>query len=127
MPGGASFCWERIDLTMPAKRKAIGPTNTAPDKTPASSSLAGYDDLLHDLKERIRAAQVRAALAVNRELVLLYWLTGRDILERQRQQGWGAKVIDRLASDLRSAFPDMKGFSPRNLKIHARLRRSLPG
>ena len=101
---------------MPAKRKAIGPANTAPDKTPASTSLAGYDDLLHDLKERIRAAQVRAAMAVNRELVLLYWQTGRDILERQRQQGWGTKVIDRLAIDLRSAFPDMKGFSPRNLK-----------
>jgi len=45
---------------MPAKRKAIGPANTAPDKTPASTSLAGYDDLLHDLKERIRAEQVRA-------------------------------------------------------------------
>jgi predicted nuclease of restriction endonuclease-like (RecB) superfamily len=93
----------------------MGPA-TAPDKTPASTSLAGYDDFLHDLKERIRAAQVRAALAVNRELILLYWQMGRDILERQRQQGWGAKVIDRLAIDLRSAFPDMKGFSPRNLK-----------
>lgn len=101
---------------MPAKRKAIGPANTATDKTPTSTSLAGYDDFLHDLKERIRAAQVHAALAVNRELVLLYWQTGRDILERQRQQGWGAKVIDRLSIDLRSAFPDMKGFSPRNLK-----------
>lgn len=55
-------------------------------------------------------------LAVNRELVLLYWQIGRDILDRQAQQGWGAKVIDRLAQDLRSAFPDMKGFSPRNLK-----------
>jgi predicted nuclease of restriction endonuclease-like (RecB) superfamily len=51
-----------------------------------------------------------------RELVLLYWQTGRDILEGQQQQGWGAKVIDCLARDLRSAFPDMKGFSPRNLK-----------
>jgi predicted nuclease of restriction endonuclease-like (RecB) superfamily len=53
---------------------------------------------------------------VNRELVLLYWQIGRDILERQAQQGWGAKVIERLAHDLRTAFPDMKGFSPRNLK-----------
>jgi predicted nuclease of restriction endonuclease-like (RecB) superfamily len=55
-------------------------------------------------------------LAVNRELVLLYWQIGRDILDRQAEQGWGAKVIDRLAHDLRSAFPQMKGFSPRNLK-----------
>jgi predicted nuclease of restriction endonuclease-like (RecB) superfamily len=101
---------------MPTKRKAIGSGTTAPDKTPASASFAGYDDFLSSLKERIRTAQVSAALAVNREMVLLYWQTGRDILERQRQQGWGAKVIDRLARDLRTAFPDMKGFSSRNLK-----------
>ncbi len=75
-----------------------------------------YDTLLRDLKARIAGAQVRAALAVNRELVLLYWQIGRDILVQQRQQGWGAKVIDRLAHDLRQAFPDLKGFSPRNLK-----------
>jgi predicted nuclease of restriction endonuclease-like (RecB) superfamily len=76
----------------------------------------GYDEFLRGLKERIRTAQVRAALAVNRELVLLYWRIGQDILERQRQSGWGSKVIDRLAADLRSAFPEMSGFSPRNLK-----------
>jgi len=75
-----------------------------------------YDTLLQDLKARIAGAQVWAALAVNRELVLLYWQIGRDILMQQRQQGWGAKVIDRLAHDLRRAFPDLKGFSPRNLK-----------
>jgi predicted nuclease of restriction endonuclease-like (RecB) superfamily len=77
---------------------------------------AGYDALLAILKERIGAAQVRAALAVNRELVLLYWSIGRDILARQQAQGWGARVIDRLSADLRRAFPDLKGFSPRNLK-----------
>lgn len=81
-----------------------------------SSKAAGYNDFLRELKERIRSAQVRAVLAVNRELVLLYWQIGRDILTRQQQQGWGAKVIDRLATDLRSSFPEMKGFSPRNLK-----------
>jgi predicted nuclease of restriction endonuclease-like (RecB) superfamily len=59
---------------------------------------------------------VRAALAVNGEVVKLYWQIGRSILERQRQYGWGAKVIDRLSADLRGAFPGMKGFSPRNLK-----------
>ena len=75
-----------------------------------------YDTLLQDLKARIAGAQVRAALAVNRELVLLYWQIGRDILMQQRQQGWGTKVIDRLAHDLRRAFPELKGFSPRNLK-----------
>lgn len=76
----------------------------------------GYADWLADLKSRIHSAQQHATLAVNRELVLLYWQIGRDILTRQSVQGWGAKVIERLAQDLRVAFPDMKGFSPRNLK-----------
>ncbi|MCX9157798.1 PDDEXK nuclease domain-containing protein [Niveibacterium sp. 24ML] len=76
---------------------------------------SGYADWLAALKTRIHSAQQRAALAVNRELVALYWQIGRDILERQRREGWGAKVIERLAQDLRSAFPDMKGFSRANL------------
>ena len=76
----------------------------------------GYDDFLRDLKTRIRTAQVKAALAVNREMVLLYWQIGRDVLVRQQEQGWGAKVIERLSRDLLTAFPELKGFSPRNLK-----------
>src|SRR2546425_6630453 len=76
----------------------------------------GYADFLRELKDRIRSAQVRAALAVNHELVSLYWQIGRDILTRQQQQGWGAQVIGRLAGDLRHAFPDLKGFSLTNLK-----------
>ena len=76
----------------------------------------GYGDWLTGLKRRINEAQQRAALSVNRELVHLYWQIGRDILNRQAEQGWGAKVIERLAQDLRKAFPEMKGFSPRNLK-----------
>jgi predicted nuclease of restriction endonuclease-like (RecB) superfamily len=76
----------------------------------------GYSAWLSDLKSRIHTARQRATLAVNRELVLLYWQIGRDILERQATQGWGAKVVDRLAADLHAAFPEMKGFSPRNLK-----------
>ena len=76
---------------------------------------AGYADWLADLKGRIHAAQQRATLAVKRELVLLYWQIGRDILARQADQGWGAKVIERLAHDLRAAFPEMKGFSRANL------------
>lgn len=83
---------------------------------PSGHRPAGYDDFLRGLTERIRGAQIRAVVAVNRELVLLYWQIGRDILSRQHQRGWGAKVIDRLAADLRRAFPEMQGFSPRNLK-----------
>jgi predicted nuclease of restriction endonuclease-like (RecB) superfamily len=76
---------------------------------------ADYGQLLEDLKIRIRQAQTRAVLAVNRELILLYWHIGREILSRQQQAGWGAKIIDRLAADLRRAFPEMKGFSRTNL------------
>lgn len=75
----------------------------------------GYNDFLHTLKEQIRTAQVRAALAVNRELILLYWQIGREILDRQRRQGWGAKVIEKLSVDLRHEFPELKGFSRSNL------------
>ena len=78
-----------------------------------------YTPWLIELKSRIQAAQQRAALAVNRELVLLYGQIGRDILARQAAQGWGAKVIARLASDLKAAFPEMRGFSARNLKYMA--------
>jgi len=86
-------------------------------ETPVSLSVPpiDYDDWLVELKGRIHEAQQRAALAVNRELILLYWQIGRDILTRQAEQGWGAKVIERLSSDLRTSFPEMKGFSPRNL------------
>lgn len=86
-----------------------GMTNTEP-------AGADYAAWLNDLKAQVASARQRAALVVSRELVLLYWQIGRDIAQRQKAQGWGAKVIDRLARDLRSAFPDMRGFSRRNLK-----------
>jgi len=75
-----------------------------------------YGPFLEELKERIRSAQVRAALSVNRELVLLYWSIGNRILAAQKLEGWGTKVVDRLSADLRSEFPDMTGLSARNLK-----------
>jgi len=74
-----------------------------------------YEALLRDIKARIQSAQTRAALAVNRELVLLYWQMGYAIAEKQRQHGWGDKILDRLATDLRSAFPGVEGFSRRSL------------
>jgi hypothetical protein len=64
----------------------------------------GYAALFKDIKERVRTAQVRAALAVNRELIVLYWSIGRDILDRQKIEGWGTKVIERLAKDLGTEF-----------------------
>lgn len=74
-----------------------------------------YGQWLADIKGRVLAAQQKAALAANTELISLYWHIGRDILERQTAQGWGSKVIDRLGRDLREAFPEMKGFSRANL------------
>jgi len=75
----------------------------------------GYGEFLKSLKDRIRQSQIRAALSVNSELIRLYWQIGQEILMRQQQEGWGAKVIERLAQDLKQEFPDMKGFSARNL------------
>ena len=84
-------------------------------KLTKSGLPSAYGTLLADLKRRVRSAQVRAALAVNRELVLLYWHIGREILRSQQAEGWGTKVIERLAKDLRREFPDMSGLSRTNL------------
>jgi predicted nuclease of restriction endonuclease-like (RecB) superfamily len=75
----------------------------------------GYAELLESLKDRIRRTQVRAAVAASRELIRLYWDIGREIVQRQGQEGWGSKVIDRLAADLRRAFPGIAGFSRTNI------------
>ena len=76
---------------------------------------AGYTTLLADLKARVRAAQLRAVVSVNRELILLYWDIGRIIVEAQTTKGYGKQVVERLADDLHEAFPKMDGFSPRNV------------
>lgn len=75
-----------------------------------------YADFLETIKSRIASARYKAARSVNKELLLLYHRIGTDILKRQEQYGWGAKVIDKLSHDLSISFPEMKGFSPRNLK-----------
>lgn len=86
----------------------------------------GYSELFSDIKTRIIAAQRQAILSVNRGLILLYWQIGRDILVRQSEEGWGAKIVDQLARDLRSNFPEMKGFSARNLKYMRALAATYP-
>jgi predicted nuclease of restriction endonuclease-like (RecB) superfamily len=75
-----------------------------------------YQQFVEQLKTDIRTAQIKAALSVNRELVLLYWRIGKRILKKQAELGWGAKVVEQISRDLRVEFPAMKGFSPRNLK-----------
>jgi predicted nuclease of restriction endonuclease-like (RecB) superfamily len=75
----------------------------------------GYAELLEDLKARVRTAQLKAAVAVNREMIQLYWDIGRLIVERQEREGWGKGIVDRLAKDIQKAFPGLKGFSPSNV------------
>ena len=81
-----------------------------------SEELTNYATLLADIKQRVRHAQTRAVLAVNAELILLYWGIGALIDRRQKQEGWGAGVIPRLARDLHNELPEEKGFSERNIK-----------
>ncbi len=80
-----------------------------------SALPASYGELLDELKQRIRTARVKAALSVNRELITLHWDIGRLIVTRQREEGWGRSVVERLSRDLRFEFPDLKGYSPQNL------------
>lgn len=85
-----------------------------------------YQSTLKNLKERIANERLRVTLSANAAMVLLYWDIGQTILERQEQQGWGAKIIDRLSEDLKEAFPEMSGFSPRNLKYMRRFASEWP-
>jgi predicted nuclease of restriction endonuclease-like (RecB) superfamily len=99
---------------MKAKRKQHQSTSSA--LVPRGGGLpADYQAFFNDLKGRIRSAQIRAGLAVNRELIQLYWDIGRSIALRQEQEGWGTKVIERLASDLQREFPGIAGFSRANI------------
>ena len=75
-----------------------------------------YQSILSALKLKIRSARYRAIIKVNAELITVYWEIGSTIIQQQKDKGWGAKIIDKLAGDLKLEFPDMKGFSIRNLK-----------
>lgn len=93
-----------------AKKLTVATNATSTEHLPV-----GYGEWLMKLKADIRQAQTRAIIKVNTEMIQLYWQIGRDILERQSQQGWGAKIVDRLAEDLRREFPGVSGFSRSNL------------
>lgn len=81
--------------------------------TPPSSNR--YQDFLRDIKTQVAQSRLGAARAFNRSLIGLYWSLGKMIVERQEDLGWGSAVVDRLSADLRNEFPEMAGFSPRNL------------
>lgn len=114
-----------------------GPRQRAPEKTnkearkvigralkdvvmPVAESLVkmpvDYPVFFAAIKERIARERIKAVMAANAAMVLMYWDIGAKILEKQNVEGWGAKIVDRLSHDLKAAFPEMNGFSPRNLK-----------
>ena len=113
------------------KRLSRGRTRGADAMFPVAPSKAelppDYANTVREMKQRIQEARVRTVQAANSALVLLYWDLGQLILERQEQEGWGARIIDRLASDLNETFPDMKGFSPRNLLFMRAFAEAFPG
>lgn len=86
-----------------------------PVPPPRAGMPPSYAKTLSEIKRRIQQERLRVVMSANSAMVLLYWDIGRMILNRQEREGWGAKVIDRLSVDLREAYPDMQGLSPRNL------------
>ena len=85
----------------------------APNLSEMSDS---YLDFIEEVKKEIQKQRISVVLNANSSMICLYWNIGRAILQKQEEEGWGSKVIDRMAKDLKEAFPDMSGFSPRNIK-----------
>lgn len=84
---------------------------------PALSEMSGsYTQFIEDIKSQIQSSRLAVVMNANSSMICLYWTIGKAILEKQREEGGGAKVIDRMAKDLKDAFPEMSGFSPRNIK-----------
>lgn len=91
-----------------------------------SENLKEYKELLGEIKKKVGSAQLKAAVSVNKELIQLYWEIGSSILKKQEEAEWGAKVIEKLAKDLRSIFPDMKGLSLRNVQFMVQFAKEYP-
>src|SRR5579863_873757 len=86
--------------------------------------IKDYGQFLDQIKKDIQRSQIKAALAVNQELILLYWRIGKWLIEKIDNEGWGSKIITTLATDLERFFPDMSGFSLRNLNYMRRFAES---
>ena len=102
---------ERKRRNSKSRKDVIMPVSASENQMPDS-----YSVFLGNLKKRIQQERLKVVLSANAALVMMYWDIGRSILQKQNNEGWGAKVIDRLSLDLKYAFPEMSGFSPRNLK-----------
>ena len=81
-----------------------------------NKSFSSYNQFLNAVKQHIQAAQVKTVIAANSQMLWLYWQIGDFILQNQKTKGWGAKVIDKLSADIHRSFPQLKGFSRRNLE-----------
>ncbi len=97
---------------------------------PVAESLqampVGYESFITELKNRIRQERLKTVLAANASMLIMYWDIGNAILKKQQEEGWGAKVVDRMSHDLKEEFPDMNGFSPRNLKYMRKFAETWP-
>lgn len=120
---------ERRKIMAADSRKTLGRAKPGV-MMPAPNTLAGmpegYSVLLSGVKEVITRERIKTVMSANATMVLMYWDIGQCILQRQQQEGWGSRVIDRLSHDLKTAFPDMTGFSPRNLKYMRKFAESWP-
>jgi predicted nuclease of restriction endonuclease-like (RecB) superfamily len=85
-----------------------------------------YINFITGIKERLRAAQVRAALAANSELIVFNWQLGKDLIEKQKAYKWGDQFLEQFSKDMRQAFPEMRGFSKRNLEYMRRFAQVYP-
>ena len=97
-----------------------------PVPAPGNQMPESYSAFLGSLKKRIQQERLKVVLSASAALVMMYWDIGMSILQKQDNEGWGAKVIDRLSFDLKDAFPKMSGFSPRNLKYMRKFAESWP-
>ena len=85
-----------------------------------------YKTFFREIKKKIASSQVKAAISVNKELIELYWEIGSRVYLKQKSEGWGFKTIEKLAKDLKFTFPDMSGFSHRNIKYMVQFAREYP-
>ena len=119
-PGHRVSFHAKTKTVLKSSRPTRGKKHLATASFPAPRSLAGlpkeYDVVLAEIKQRIQSERLRVVMAANAAMVLLYWDIGKLILDRQKRDGWGTKIVDRLSFDLKAAYPEMSGLSTRNLK-----------
>jgi predicted nuclease of restriction endonuclease-like (RecB) superfamily len=101
------------------KRKYLGKKKESvgiPIPEPLFNLPNSYYDFIKEIKRIVTNQKVKIFRIANSEMIMMYWYIGNAVLEKQKLEGWGTKVIDRMSYDLKDAFPDMNGFSSRNIK-----------